>query len=803
MKAIPILVAVLAAATVNAAEAVEKRNNYPGITMKVSGRQRAPADGRAKASPPARAHGLIPFDPKVRVDGLADIVDGGSATYEMWVTNEGTDPLVGPLGVDFDNSPAFATAVVDGQGWTCLSFFGVFCEWPGTLQPGQSTGRARFTIAVAPPYGNAAECDPERSPCVFLRANLGAYDADSVYSAVTVNGEVPPTAVDDAVVMAAVPVPSHFNILRNDIASPSFTFALIEAPQHGTLAIDPVTYQVLYTPGPAYPGTDTFRYRLTEPNGASDTAVVTIGPLQGGISFDSALADIGNVEPGRIAMVLSWLENTTGQVLQGEHTVHAIDPADFPGILAGTPYDPADAVSDPSVFRQGGFFAGSDFEPLFSVVRPNPPIGRVWLARQRLTLSPVNSPDITLQAEIVAVARSGAVGDVPVFVRDDAFSVPEDQPSIVHPLANDASAGGHLLSPTALSIFNPFEDDGGWLEGNVNFIESAPPFGAEYTPPPGFVGPTSFWYADSEIMPGDRIRYDWAKVSLTVGTLPPPPTAVASGSATICAGASTGLTGSGGVSCSWVPATGLDDASSCTPMASPASTTTYTLTVRDATQSALDEQPDGDGHREPPAHRRRGRVGDDHRRPVHAPVRVRRRIVLVVTRHRPRQSRLVHADGEPHRHDDLRPRRHQRGGLRLGQPRHRDHHRRPGVAGRPGDRRARPLAGPSRPAHPGPLCDAEHRRRRRHCIDHAVLPLAQRHSRCVGRAVWDLRHAGSRGRPGARRPAERADPGQRERQLLRDRVGRRRPRRPRDERSEQHGGVALEDPHPVTDHNIL
>ena len=346
------------------------------------GRQRPPAARRAKASPPARAHGLIPFDPEVRVDGLADIVDGGSATYEMWVTNEGTDPLVGPLNVDFDNSPAFATAVVDGQGWTCLSFFGALLRVARNAPARAVDGRARFTIAVAPPYGNAAECDPERSPCVFLRANLGAYDADSVYSAVTVNGEVPPTAVDDAVVMAAVPVPSHFNILRNDMASPSFAFALIEAPQHGTLAIDPVTYQVLYTPGPAYPGTDTFRYRLTEPNGASDTAVVTIGQLQGGISFDSALADIGNVEPGRAAMVLSWLENTTGHVLHGDHTVHAIDPAEFPAILAGTPYDPSQAVSDPSVFRQGGgFFVGSDFEPFFSLVRPNPPIGTVWLAR--------------------------------------------------------------------------------------------------------------------------------------------------------------------------------------------------------------------------------------------------------------------------------------------------------------------------------------------------------------------------------------------------------------------------------------
>jgi carboxypeptidase T len=55
--------------------------------------------------------------------------------------------------------------------------------------------------------------------------------------------------------------------------------------------------------------------------------------------------------------------------------------------------------------------------------------------------------------------------------------------------------------------------------------------------------------------------------------------AVASGDATICGGQSTPLSGSGGTSCSWSPTTGLDNPLSCTPNASPASTTTYTLTV--------------------------------------------------------------------------------------------------------------------------------------------------------------------------------------------------------------------------------
>jgi len=65
-------------------------------------------------------------------------------------------------------------------------------------------------------------------------------------------------------------------------------------------------------------------------------------------------------------------------------------------------------------------------------------------------------------------------------------------------------------------------------------------------------------------------------------TVVPPPTAAANGSATICMGSSTVLSGSGAASCLWMPATGLDDSHSCSPLASPTTTTTYSLTVMGA-----------------------------------------------------------------------------------------------------------------------------------------------------------------------------------------------------------------------------
>jgi hypothetical protein len=71
----------------------------------------------------------------------------------------------------------------------------------------------------------------------------------------------------------------------------------------------------------------------------------------------------------------------------------------------------------------------------------------------------------------------------------------------------------------------------------------------------------------------------------------PLPIAAAAGSTTICSGASTALTGSGGVSCSWSPSTGLSDPASCSPSASPAATTTYTLTVVSADGCVSTNQP--------------------------------------------------------------------------------------------------------------------------------------------------------------------------------------------------------------------
>jgi hypothetical protein len=114
--------------------------------------------------------------------------------------------------------------------------------------------------------------------------------------------------------------------------------------------------------------------------------------------------------------------------------------------------------------------------------------------------------------------------------------------------------------------------------------------GGAITPIPGETGTT--YTIDGSDFPGTGTFYlvetttpgfgsPVTSNELTV-TVVPPPTAVASGSATVCTGSGALLSGSGASSCSWAPAAGLSNASSCTPLAAPDSTTTYSLTVMGA-----------------------------------------------------------------------------------------------------------------------------------------------------------------------------------------------------------------------------
>jgi hypothetical protein len=166
------------------------------------------------------------------------------------------------------------------------------------------------------------------------------------------------------------------------------------------------------------------------------------------------------------------------------------------------------------------------------------------------------------------------VGNVPPGIVD--MGAYERIPITVTPPASQSVCAGGPVTFSVTATGQPtltFQ----WRKGGVNLVNGGT-----------ISGVTTDTLSISATVAGDTGSYDVvvtdgfgqaltsAAASLTVNARP---TASASGTATVCAGTSTPLTGSGGISCSWTPTTGLSDASSCAPMAAPSITTVYALTV--------------------------------------------------------------------------------------------------------------------------------------------------------------------------------------------------------------------------------
>ena len=477
----------------------------------------------AKGGGTARAATAVSSVPQIGVFGADEAIDGDPLSYSFSVTAGDQD--LPPFTLDVEYAEGL-NAAIDPQGWQCT--FGTpghaSCDWTTTVAAGETTGTATFAAAAQAPYGGIAECDPGRSPCTFLRATLAGVASGLATTAIVVNGNHPPVAVADATVVRVPPSPITVQVLANDSDQDGdfLTVSIAVPPTQGTAVVDPATNLVVYTPDASFSGSDTFRYRITDNFGATASALVTVNPLLGSVSFQLPVNDIGNIEPGHIAFRWNYLENTTGLALVASVTLEPVDPAEFPALLAGTPYDPAQAVSDVSVFSaSGAFFNASPAVSVYGVLcRPNAPTGRVSLARVHLTLSPEISPSVELETSYVVVARSADAAEVPVHIVDDVAATPVDTPILIHPLVNDDSVTGLPLAVTGLAIAEPFHFDPPFMKGTVQFADPNVDLqfvGALYAPPAGFEGTTAFYYAASEISNGMFNRYDYAKVTVNVG----------------------------------------------------------------------------------------------------------------------------------------------------------------------------------------------------------------------------------------------------------------------------------------------
>ncbi len=191
----------------------------------------------------------------------------------------------------------------------------------------------------------------------------------------------------------------------------------------------------------------------------------------------------------------------------------------------------------------------------------------------------------------------------------DLFRINDGSPTYPYTLPGIVSLTGSNVSGTPLDYYYFFFD---WEIREADCISPRVPVTAYVDTTVGIVASVS----DSAICPGDSVVFnatggsgyiwdaginsgvpfsptstDLFTVSGTIGTCPSsdsvlvivhtPPAVSTSGNITISPGQSTNLSATGGGSYSWTPTAGLDDPNSATPIATPDSTTTYTVLVTD------------------------------------------------------------------------------------------------------------------------------------------------------------------------------------------------------------------------------
>jgi hypothetical protein len=172
---------------------------------------------------------------------------------------------------------------------------------PGDLLPDQGGGAMTdgSTITYTPPGGSFAGTETFTYTAQDAGLDGGddppAVDQDTATVTVTLLENLFPDAVDDE----AETTRSSFvviDIIENDVlGNPENTFSIVRDPDKGFICSQSET-TVTYCAHGNFLGTDTFEYELTDANGDSDVATVSVGIFfnGGGMPIDIAPHDDGN-----------------------------------------------------------------------------------------------------------------------------------------------------------------------------------------------------------------------------------------------------------------------------------------------------------------------------------------------------------------------------------------------------------------------------------------------------------------------------------------------------------------------------
>jgi ELWxxDGT repeat protein len=203
---------------------------------------------------------------------------------------------------------------------------------------------------------------------------------------------------------------------------------------------------------------------------------------------------------------------------------------------------------------------------LYSLRRPQPVQSWLQLSESDGTLAGTQDFDLLVDES----TRAAAGGGGRIFISNgELYALETDVAAIAFSPESVPSTGGTTVTITGRGFTAPATIRVG---STVAITGTITPTSITFTAPPLEAG-----FYDLDVTLGDGRRL--TLVQPLRYTCTAPTAAITTAPTTVCAMTPVPLQGSGGARCSWFPATGLNDPSSCNPTATPATTQTYSLIV--------------------------------------------------------------------------------------------------------------------------------------------------------------------------------------------------------------------------------
>ena len=286
------------------------------------------------------------------VDGAPVSISGFTQGTHGSVDTDEEGGLVYTPDADFNGIDSFTYTVSDGQGGTDTQTVSVtvtpvedgpeavdaavstdedvgvtvYPSFPGTDPDGDDVFISAYSQgahgSVAPDLEGGLTYTPDPdyngNDTFTYTVSDGNGNTDTAEVTVTVDAVNDAPKAQDSVLEVDVDTATAGAVVATDTDGDTLTYTLAEAPDHGTVELDGVGGYI-YTPDEGYTGFDNFVMQVSDGNGGSDLATVTLEvaqenfPVSGGQSVSLALSEepVGDAPAGNLRIGVSEVQSNT------------------------------------------------------------------------------------------------------------------------------------------------------------------------------------------------------------------------------------------------------------------------------------------------------------------------------------------------------------------------------------------------------------------------------------------------------------------------------------------------------------